>query len=209
MSLTITWFPELCVYITLTKIKRIIMQHIKNLWTVQYSRKLWARNENLKTILITYTVILGKSYNSESLLSYLFVMGLWLFLRVLPAASFRFQNSKVFFWERQTKRNAPLCVSGTPVTLPFTLLGPPCHCPDGANMALGWDPLVPVRLVSAWPPPAACAFLEFLGSFHWWWERGLTVAVRAAALCWHPHLDQKDETFASDHRKTLNRLKTG
>lgn len=50
---------------------------------MQYSRKLGARNENLKTILITYTVILGKSYNFESPLSYLFLMGLWLFLRVL------------------------------------------------------------------------------------------------------------------------------
>lgn len=59
------------------------MQHIKNSWIVQYSRKLGARNENLKTILITYTVILGKSYNFESPLSYLFLMGLWLFLRVL------------------------------------------------------------------------------------------------------------------------------
>ena len=53
----------------------------------------------------------------------------------------------------------------------FALLGSAYHCSVDIKMALACphpgDPLVPVRLVSAWPPPAACAFLEFLGSFHW------------------------------------------
>ena len=57
----------------------------------------WARNENTK-LLITSTVILGKSYNFfESQFPYLFIVGLWLFLRAVPTIRFWFHNNEVFF----------------------------------------------------------------------------------------------------------------
>lgn len=96
-------------------------------------------------------------------------------------------------FSRSRKRKFSPRSHGIAVYVLSTLPRVPLPLPLGVTMELAClhpgSPTVPVRLVSAWPPPAACAFLGSLGSFHWGWTSGLRVAVWVAALCWRPHLD--------------------